>query len=104
MRPSAYLRHCPEAAPKPRVKYLEMHKLFPFSTIQTKFWRVEFQWPPKREFGPQTIFPTGKDFFSHVEAYKSAHGARSSDRAGANTSFSAERSCGNGNGRQCSAT
>src|SRR5215470_16629937 len=81
-----------------------MHKLFLFSTIQSVAWRVEFLWPPKREFGPQTIFLTGKDFFSNVEAYKSAHGARSSDRAGAYTSLSAERSCGNGNGRQCSAT
>ena len=40
-----------------------------------------------------------------MEAYKSAHGTRSSDRAGAYFLFSAERSCGNGNGRQqCSAT
>src|SRR5205809_3953960 len=33
-----------------------MHKVFPFSTIQTRMWRVEFLWLPKREFGPLTTF------------------------------------------------
>src|SRR5215467_11587735 len=42
-----------------------MHKLFPFSTIQTLLWRVEFLWPPKREFGPQTTISL-KDGSSHM--------------------------------------
>src|SRR5437016_9402001 len=39
-----------------RATSLEMHKVFRFSTIQTRMWRVEFLWLPKREFGPLTTF------------------------------------------------
>ena len=64
-----FLRLCPQALPGNPRQNPEMHKVFLFSTIHWHRWRVEFLWPPKREFGPQTIFPLGKDFFSHVEAY-----------------------------------
>src|SRR5215467_411757 len=42
-----------------------MHKLFPFSTIQSLIWRVESLWPPKRKFGSQQHFPQ-KDGSSHM--------------------------------------
>src|SRR6266540_4169197 len=42
-----------------------MHKLFPFSTTQWQSGRVEFLWPPKREFGSQQHFSL-KEGSSHM--------------------------------------
>jgi hypothetical protein len=43
---------------------------------RTHFGRVKSLWIPNSIFGPKYISP-GKEFLSHVEAYQSAHGARS---------------------------